>query len=874
MSSEYDSSKIGITQETSSKTDWKSILNDRQKDNIIFRLMEDVHTKYITKYIKESKEEEANVLKTKDDISFISIMIKEFLDLLKSKKLSSSFEYSIDLTSPETVKGGKKKVDKKNIKKMEMMKKMEEERMKKTVQNIHERIFSIQIKDNTPIIKNNKFDLFFTLLYWACYLLKKENYIIIEFYICTMSLYRSIHDMGQYFDEKFIQSCYVLLNALEEKMKVQKNDKYYETLFKNEFLFIDNYWSSNVENGIELYPEQRKVIDIVCDTLRKESPLLLMYKLPPSQGKTVLAAPLSKIIAHQFPNKIFLYICYSDIVRMDVARLANSQGVDIHFWMAKTHHDIIENKSITLFDPFKKCYKKWDQKTLRNPIERRKFNEKREKERPIRESQDLNIQMEYYLNETIKDYPEMIIADQESAYRILETFGDMIIPYFDEPTATADKEITSRIMSVLPKVSILVSATLPDLEEIPFLYQYLKTRHSISEDDDSYCQIVSSNKQHIGCCIVDPEGFIYLPHYSIHEFEMMEIFLERLKKDPLKLRAYIPESVYDMAVAVKQKYPEDRMIHFENRFLFLGDIHYESIRNYAIELLQFIWDKRDEPLLRVLQSIKTQKMKNMDPYALLTTNSLFYKDGNALHISSANGFQEHVHNMAEPLLRDSPDNMNAIESFCQSQLDSIQSERERIEKYASLQKDDTDADMRMLEEKISNMKIGWSSEYLVNSRLHASKFGNLILESKSKMIIDPEQFIEINRLLDPLILKLMLSGVGVYHPENGDTTLSQLFLKNISKYHISLSTPAIIYGANMSIQCIDFDSSYTVESTRNTIYQGIGRVGRGGGRCMKEAMAVFRDYELLNKAMDIEHINIEASILEQMVQEIISRGSS
>jgi len=207
-----------------------------------------------------------------------------------------------------------------------------------------------------------------------------------------------------------------------------------------------------------------------------------------------------------------------------------------------------------------------------------------------------------------------------------------------------------------------------------------------------------------------------------------------------------------------------------------------------------------------------------------------------------------------------------------SQLDAIRTERERIEKYAALEKDSIDLDRRMLDEKISNLRIGWPFEFLVNSKSHASRFGNILAESKAKMILDPEEFVHINRLLEPFILKLMLCGVGVYHPENGDDTLTQLFLNNISKYHISLSTPAIIYGANMAIQCIDFDISYTEEATRNTIYQAIGRAGRGGGRCMKEAIAIFRDRALLDKAMSVDSVNIEARILEQKVFEIISRS--
>jgi hypothetical protein len=41
---------------------------------------------------------------------------------------------------------------------------------------------------------------------------------------------------------------------------------------------------------------------------------------------------------------------------------------------------------------------------------------------------------------------------------------------------------------------------------------------------------------------------------------------------------------------------------------------------------------------------------------------------------------------------------------------------------------------------------------------------------------------------------------------------------------------------------------------------------------MKEAIAIFRDRALLDKAMSVDSVNIEARILEQKVFEIISRS--
>ena len=72
-----------------------------------------------------------------------------------------------------------------------------------------------------------------------------------------------------------------------------------------------------------------------------------------------------------------------------------------------------------------------------------------------------------YFQTKVKRRPAMIISDLHSAYELIKTFPDRFIPYFDEAFAGSDNEITIRILSILPKTSILLSATLPEPTNIP-----------------------------------------------------------------------------------------------------------------------------------------------------------------------------------------------------------------------------------------------------------------------------------------------------------------------------------------------------------------------------------------------------------------------
>jgi replicative superfamily II helicase len=95
------------------------------------------------------------------------------------------------------------------------------------------------------------------------------------------------------------------------------------------------------------------------------------------------------------------------------------------------------------------------------------------------------------------------------------------------------------------------------------------------------------------------------------------------------------------------------------------------------------------------------------------------------------------------------------------------------------------------------------------------------------------------------------------------------FLRNKDGFKFILSTPEIVYGTNIDLSIIDINSSFIADSTRNTLYQLIGRAGRKGKS--HSATIIIRDDEMLNLIFGKIIKNIEAENIEHNYAKILER---
>ena len=737
---------------------------------------------------------------------------------------------------------------------------------------------------------------------------------------CVISYSRSMRNLQE--DHLYgidFQTAYrFVFDKLMSKLnrKYERNpDEVYPHIFRNPDLILESFWDLGKPKSFIPYDEQMMILQNIMSAIITDSPTLLLYKVPPGGGKTMWSVVMARKISEYYyerveikeltgkdnllylmnqpkyvelknkvkkgheklkktcpefqiadfdrevrvregeglrdETKYLLYICYNDIVRTEVASLCNAEDVNLPFWMATSEHygGIID----TLIRPYKSCYADW-KKAKRYRLD------------PLRFA-PLEVQWAYFQDST-HNRPGMIIADLHSAWNLIQTFPERFIVYFDETFAGAENEIVIKILSILPRQSVLLSATLPEMDKIPHILQHIRTRHAMNEEQ---IRVIRSNRLHVSCTIVGEDGNLYLPHNFVENREDLESYIENIESDPLKFRCYSPQMVYLMVNHIKTDLPVE--LTFQIRFREYGNIQHEDIRRYAMEVLRFVAHSGNEELFMKMRTFTPNKMDNMEKTHMLTTNAYHYQAGNTLHVSSHEAYKSTVERITEPIVSQAPRLEAVIDRFMEeieTNQKTIAEIRENPEKFfpkkgkdskSRVSKQEIQAKIEELESK--KFRLKWIPELIINSMEHGKKYGNHVIYNPSAPIsMDVEKLKD----MDPTIAKLLLSGIGLYNPDEMSKSDLETFLAHRNDYRFIFSTPAIVYGTNMSISNVDIDDSF--QTSRNSIYQLMGRAGRRGKKSFN-AMVVFHDQNILRMVMNREFVDIEAQIAETRFQELI-----
>ena len=883
-------SSIGI-QSTGENINWKYLNEERIDDPIINILIKEAKTLFI-----ENKSENNDY---KIDNLTLTICTENFNKYLKDNNIKYSFTIYNDENSNKNEKNDKtdknknnkneennkseknNKQSKHNIKKEVskkdmMLKKIAEDNIKKDMKSFVESL-KMNETDNMPLINKKNVESFFVILNWGLYLLKKKVVSIdkpndIKIYLnCIISLYRAIIESHFLTDTLKIEAMEVV-SKLEEMIYSKLTNNIYQYLMDNLILIIDSHWDLIKPKSISLYKEQKDIISLVVSNLNQK--ILTFYEMPPANGKTILSAILAKIISHKnkeniktIPNykrKTLLYICYNTIVRNEVAKLCITHSLDIKYWLAVTMPDKDTGKIKTFLRPYKNCYPDWNKK--RSVKEQEKYDALK----VLRYSDDIFEQWKFYLNETrplseqlfdVKDYyncenlPEMIISDLESAYTLLSNFPDTFITYFDEAFASSRLEITSKIMNVMGH-TVLVSATLATPEEIPTVIDSFKQRHK--HNDNSFIYNIKSTKQHISSTFIDEHGYIFAPHNFVSNIEELKLFLINIHR-PLIQRGYSPEVVFNISNVINNDLPNQ--LQFNVYFDKIGKINHESLRLYMCDILKYIVENNNEDLFNKIKSIKTLKIPNMDVNTIFTSSAYHYSNNKTLHVSTLQDFNQHVENISNPLLENSP-KINDIISVYNKEIGEIKKKLENLERNGNK---DSDFERSKLYKLMDNTRLKWPSEYIINSRTHSNKFGTSdFLNNPNSDVFAKKDDLDI---FNDMKTKLLFSGIGIYQPEDFSNQEMDYFLRKKDAFKFIVSTPSIVYGTNISLSIIDIDKSFIVDSNKNTLYQLIGRAGRKGRS--HSATIIFRNNEMLKIIFDNDIVNKDAEYIELNYKKII-----
>lgn len=862
---------------------WKSLNKNKEIDPVGITLLKDVEN-----LIKNNWNESEQIVNDSSTLPFNSYS-ESFDTFLKNKKLPIFFGEAEKEETKKSVKGskdkGKKDVKEKKLTKAELI--IQENKEKKLKAEINTFLETLDTPSCYPIAKKNPKESLLNIIYWALNLIHKKsitegqvtpiNLDINQYIDCAISLYRSIEDSKSFLDAKLVLMSQNITRQLQDKIFLKKNMKAVcDIIISSSELISNCFWDKAKPKPISLYQEQKDVLSTISQKLETNEPLLLIYKLPPASGKTLISICVSKVISNyntlheELPKKTLLYICYSENVRDEVSHLCKSNN--IKFWFATRKQDRWENNKLkTYLRPYMNCYIDW-----RKPMDPKINNlEYMKNMKDFKYSEHLREQWEYYLNDVrpnsekyneVYDYeraniPEMIISDLESAYTLMRDFPTTFIPFFDETFAAANLNITAQIMSVLPKLSLLVSATLAEPSEIPLVINNFKMRHNLC--DDTFMKIVKSDKQHISCTFITPDGNIFIPHSLVSNVASLSEYMTLLNSDPLIQRAYSPDVVFPMCFSGMDNLPEE--LKPRTRFRFLGMMTHESIRNYAFDILNHYLITNDNELFDKIKNIVIKKFDNMEVKNMFSSNAVHYHQHKTLHVASSTDFNAHVEVISQSFLNGSPRVSDVISLYERTKI-SLENQIKTQEKNCKPDSNGRKYELEAVQNELGNLRIQYPLEYVINSIAHASRFNTLSkLKNPNRDILND---VECINNLDDTRAKLFVSCIGVYQPETNTDSQAENFLDNKDKFKFILSTPAIVYGTNIPLTIVDIDSSFSGETTKNMLYQLIGRAGRKGKS--HSANIILRDWSMIQKILQKDEINVEALDLERNYKALLN----
>ncbi len=690
-------------------------------------------------------------------------------------------------------------------------------------------------------------------------------------------------------------------------------DRIFDKLFSNEKFLVESFWEKTCPNSLGLRKEQIDVVEKFKSSILCNAPLLLGYKVSPGSGKTFLAAVLAAILKeghrlNQFDStkgtqKILLYSCYNRRVRDMVAGLC--RDADVPFWVVNSYskRDIMH----TTLRPFKSLFDN--------------FKASR-REKDYFKMGTIDEQMLYYLDKT-HTKPAIFISDPMSASILANLYPERFIGYYDEITAGAESGIdndfirhTCMTLKKPLRQMILVSATLPKFSEIPSYRDHFITTHTrplvpvvrelkfkaLASDirknptrlhtfilnnyqteadflrnmdsmnsTTSYTGLpiveeVHSNTLLVSCSVVGPDGYIYMPHFNIDTIEKLSEFISTLQNDPSLMRMYEPHTVYCMMKTLKEYVPNDLL--FENYFLQIGLIKHQSIRDYIVKLFNKIVEDNNSVLFDALRNYRRQIMDNVDQNQILTNNAHYYSNGKVIQVSSPQAMTRHIQNISTDLFYNSPDIQEYITRYRSAQ-DEVKKLIDNFKPKNSSKVKMSQMDIEKAKSDIYDSKrpiFGYPWEFIVNSEKHAIRYGNQskLINPQCAISIscdDASQALENHMSADAV--KLALSGIIL-----NDTIQNSDYEKNFNNRmtniaNFFISDPNIVYGTNIKgVTNISVTAEYgnSSNSTKNSLYQLMGRAGRAGQSY--SARIVFHSQDGLLKIFGDE--NYEANVMESL----------
>ena len=580
-----------------------------------------------------------------------------------------------------------------------------------------------------------------------------------------------------------------------------------------EFIFKTVYDSMLNKVSADLYPSQKEIFKFVTTNT---SYLALVHTMLGS-GKTSMILPLSGWLTGKYSqknttNKILsvdkiLFCCPNEVVLLEVAHMVYGMGLSFALLIYNKQKNYLEYKWSTFAD--KKNARETailyicDIFVCRILLEERQ-QAMREKELYYQANKrdPLNYPMS---GQRIPIVPEYILmadeltkdSDNQDNYGIVD--GGFSL----------GTELFVDLMRLAPAKIILMSATLPTIEQTGNLY------HSIIKSHPGMVvKSFSSTEAKIGCALISMTGTVYAPHHHAQTADEINHILSVIKTNPFVGRFYTFEIVLHLYRTL-----QEANINVPTISHIMEDptkATQNNIQELAYEMLATLSKHDSYTIYKIcrLTLYKTPVKPNnliTDPRLIKGSTIIFCTDPVQMAL----------------------DQYGKIFNFEQIRfgniLETYHKQLKRFDGLAHKQANNPTTDKSNKTDKSGKLESDAHPDWKFPAQYQLSDIGPTDLPADSNAPIN--------------VITMLASGIGIYssdHPLLDDAySKTVLFLAKQNRIPILFADSSIAYGTNLAVSNIVIvDEPVTINNkliepiidkhSMKTIFQMLGRAGRGG----------------------------------------------
>ena len=598
-----------------------------------------------------------------------------------------------------------------------------------------------------------------------------------------------------------------------------------------ELLIYTDYDKFIPSKGIQLRKNQKDVIEFVHKNF--ENGFVLSYHAMISSGKTTCSVALIKYMEkmkklnEKYEHLQFIFCCNLASVKTQVAQYC--YNMDIPFAIGHKHHN--GGAKIT-----------------------NNYNCQSEKDRLV------------------------IICSPDVAHILLtdrsydDSKGkpqDRYFMFLDEPTIGADNinsiaiKDNMKVMSNMPKWTVLSSATMPELSKLSNILDDYK-----KEQPNSNINTVYSNEIQIGCDVFTNNLEPVVPHLSCKTQKELKIIINTIMKNPFLGRIYthnVARKLYFQCIENNIPGIPD----IPNIFKCIENLSFNKVREQVMTMLNILSEQENLIIEKVCSSNifkddedssesededsndggfdwdtgETEQCDkgNIDYTKIGTTQAYRFLNMNLVATTIPFEFtMDSFKPLLEELKKDGITSATHLISKYQKELQAHNATRERLIKKVESE----DKLTKQLQELEDNKPfIKFPSYGHINTKEHILKFSPGAKSNINSKFIRFQLSIESLpvdsfRIPDEILL-LLFCGIGIYSPGhkmlNNNYTNTILNLASNNELAFIIADNSICYGTNYPINRVFITKEFSNEHSIFTIFQLMGRAGRVGRSWKAEA---------------------------------------